>query len=165
MKKWILVTAISVVLFFGGLQIYVTMVQSASTKELEVRLARLPSMSLQSLDGSYFLLKTGLPLVLVYFNSECDHCRSQMNDIKANLNLYSGAVLVLMSSQDLEDVKAFATELDLGRGENIHFARIEPAQLSQSFGTLSLPQIFVYSAEGKLLRVFSGETDSKFIAP
>ena len=42
--------------------------------------------------------------------------------------------------------------------ENIHFTKIAHDELATVFGVLSLPQIFVYNAEGKLLRLFAGET-------
>ena len=41
---------------------------------------------------------------------------------------------------------------------NIHFAKINQADAYNTFGSLAVPQIFIYGADGVLIKEFKGET-------
>ena len=151
----------SLVLFalvLGGFLIYLNSVMTTSTKELKNRVSSMPPLRLVGLDSTEFRITPGLNTVIIYFNSECDHCKEELKEVRIGIKLFSGIQLVLMSSQELKDIREFAGTLDLARFENVHFAKIGHDHLATIFGVLGVPQTFVYDSEGRLLEIFAGET-------
>jgi peroxiredoxin len=160
MKKILLVVSLALILVFGGIKI---LLPHLPKKELELRLkaATLPDLTLSAIDGTRTSLIRGKPIVLIYFNSTCDHCQRQVEALKSNLGLFESISVVLMSAQPLEDVIAFAATLTYS--DNLTIVRCKPEEISAKFGVLSLPQIFVYDADGALAGLFYGETNPRTI--
>ncbi len=164
MKRTVIIISVIFLLLFGGLQLYVFVSRPTPKEELRIRLAQLPEIALTGIDGTEFSLRKGTPLVLIYFNSECDHCQRELKDIRDHIELLSSSSLVLMSSQSLEEFASFANGLNFEDFPNVRFGRIRPEQLANTFGSLALPQIFVFSADGKLVALYSGEASPSEIA-
>jgi peroxiredoxin len=164
MKKGILIASAILLIVLLSLQYYLYLHRPSSPEELSARASQLPALDLTSIDGSIFRLQGGRPVVLMYFNSQCDHCQAQLNAMREQMNLFSSATIVFMSSQSLDELSRIAAIFDFIVFQNVHFVQSKPEQLSEKFGVMSLPQIFVYSAEGNLKKVFSGETAPSEIA-
>ncbi len=164
MKRTIIIISLIFLLLFGSLQLFVFLSRPTPKEELSLRLAQLPEIALTGLDGSAFELRTNKSLVLIYFNSECDHCQRELKAIRDQIELFSSSSVVLMSSQSLEEFASFANGLNFEAFPNVRFGQIKPEQLAETFGSLALPQIFVFSADGKLVTLFSGETKPAEIA-
>lgn len=164
MKKTLLIVSAAFIALFGSLQLYVYLSRPTPAGELREKVANLPVLSLKDRHGNGFTIPSAKPVVLIYFNSTCDHCQRQLNVLRDNLRLFTAASLVLMSSQPIEEVVAFTDGLGFDRASNVHVVQITHEELSDVFGTLGLPHIFVYSAEGKLVGLFAGETTATAIA-
>jgi len=161
MKKYLLIALAAFLLLLGGLRLLLFEFEPTKEIELRMRAARIPDLQLTLLDGTGFVLSAGKPAVLVYFNPSCDHCQRQITGLKANLALFEGISLILMSAQTREELVDFAS--DLGRFENIRVVQCKPEEIAAKFGVLSLPQIFVYDSKGDLAGLFYGETEPKEI--
>lgn len=161
MKKTLLIVSIAFIILFGGLRLLI--LKFEPTKEIELRLkaASLPELDLTLIDGTKFILSPGDPIVLVYFNSECDHCQRQIKALRSNLAMFEGISIVLMSAQSNEGIANFA--VTLGTIQNIRVVQCKPEEIAEKFGVLSLPQIFVYDSKGELGGLFYGETEPKEI--
>ena len=129
-----------------------------------MRLADLPSLTLTTLGGTAVQFKTDSSLVLIYFNSECDHCQREIVAIHSSMDLFKSSRLVFMSSQSLDEIKTFANGFDFASCTNVTFVKIGHQELAEVFGTLTVPQIFVFGTNGKLVSLFSGETKPAIIA-
>lgn len=160
MKKILFIASAVFVVLFGALQIYINLRKPTPTDELRVRASELPRLSLTTLDGNAFLIPEGEPVVLVYFNSTCDHCQRQLEAMRKESSQLEGTTIVLMSAQSLEDLRAYFNGVDQG---NFNVVHVSPEQVSEKFGVLALPQIFVFGADHQLLDLFTGETDPKKI--
>ena len=164
MKKILLIATVIFLGLFGALQVVMFVARPTPVEELRIKVAGLPSIKLTAPDGSQFELETGKPLILIYFNSECDHCQRELEEVGNNMSLFSSTTLVLMSSQSQEEITQFVDKAGFKEYPNVRFGRIRPEELSERFGTLALPQIFIYSSEGNLITLFSGETKPSEIA-
>lgn len=160
-KKILLIVSIVFILLFGGLRLLIYKFEPTKEIELRLKAASLPDLDLTLVDGTTFVLPPGEPIVLIYFNSECDHCQRQINALKSNLAMFEGISVVLMSAQPYEEVVAFASTL--GTLQNIRVVQCKPEEIAEKFGVLSLPQIFVYDAKGALAGLFYGETGAAVI--
>lgn len=163
MRRTLLILAVSLLVFIIGFQVLVYLSQPTSTEELETRVGTLPGLKLVGVDEAEFELRSGKPIVLIYFNTECDHCQREIASLRDKRELLSAASLVLMSAQPMEEIQRFSATIDFGTTDT-RFVQVTPEQIATVFGTLGLPHIFVYSKEGKLLEIFSGETPVEAIA-
>ena len=164
MKKIWIVATLCIVALFATLQFYIYLSRPTSNEELRTRVAGLPSITLTTLGGTTLQFKTDSSLVLIYFNSECDHCQREIVAIHSSMDLFKSSRLVFMSSQSLDEIKTFANGFDFASCANVAFVKIEHQELAEVFGTLAVPQIFVFGANGKLVSLFSGETKPEIIA-
>ncbi len=163
MKRVFIIVAIVSLLFLVSLQVFVYFSQPTSTEELETRVGTLPELTLTGIDDHEFKLTPGKSTVLIYFNSDCDHCQREIAALREKPELFAEASLVLMSAQPLQEIQTFASTIDFGTAD-ARFVHVSHEQIATVFGTLGLPHIFVYSKEGKLMEIFSGETPPEAIA-
>lgn len=164
MKKTLLIVSAAFLTLFGSLQLYVYLSRPTPADELRKKVATLPALSLKDRYGNGFTIPAGRPVVLIYFNSTCDHCQRQLNVLRDNLGLFTTTSLVLMSSQPIEEVVTFTDRLGFDKESNVHVVQITHEERAEAFGVLGLPHIFVFSADGKLLALFAGETKATVIA-
>jgi peroxiredoxin len=155
MKKILFISSAVFVVLFGALQIYINLRKPTPTDELRIRASELPPLSLTALDGNAFRIPQGKPIVLIYFNSTCDHCQRQLEAMRKERGLLDDVTVILMSAQPLEDLHAYFNGIDLGHFNVVH---VPPEQVSEKFGVLALPQVFVFGANRQLLDLFAGET-------
>ncbi|MFN7602113.1 MAG: peroxiredoxin family protein [Bacteroidota bacterium] len=113
---------------------------------------------LYTLDSLQFRLKETSPVVLIFFNSGCEHCQYELSEIKKNLSSFSGTQLLFLSSENITSIKSAAEKYIGEIPSNINFLKINREDVFEKFGALSVPHIFVYSAEKKLVKEFKGET-------
>ncbi len=164
MKKYLLIASGLFVILFGAIQLFLYLNRPSSVDELKIRAAKLPELRLTTLDGAPFQPKGDRSILLVYFNSECDHCQRQVETLKKRIDLFKSCNVVLMSAEPVETVMAFRDKAGLAGIENLNLVHVEHSTIAGTFGLLSLPQIFVYSKDGELIDLFSGETNPEHIA-
>lgn len=160
--KWLLIV---IVLCVAGFLMNLTLETNNSNKAVKQKRSVLPAVSLLALDSAQFDLSTveNKPLVLIHFNSECDHCQYEAKDIKKNAESFSGANLVFMSSEPLSKIESFAHEYGLGNYRNIFFTKIDAGHATTTFGVLSIPHVFIYGPDKVLIKEFRGETSAAVI--
>lgn len=151
------------ILVFGALQLFLWQWKPTAPDELRQRAARLPSLHLVEVNGKAFTLTPGKPVVLIYFNSTCDHCQRQLTALERAWSRFDEVSLVLMSAQAEEEISAFSSALQFPTTADLKVVRCDPADIAESFGVLSLPQIFIYDEKGNLAGLFSGETSPALI--
>ena len=119
----------------------------------------LDNFPLFDFDSARLHLSSNRKTMVVYFDSECDHCQHELNQIFVNKNSFKDSDIILMSSELISTIKRYAERsypADLGG--NIRFTKINPDQAYETFGTLAVPQIFIYGTDGMLIKNFKGET-------
>lgn len=134
-------------------------------KSVKEKLNTLPIFSLVTLDSSSLESSTlaGGSLVLIYFNSECDHCQYEVKDIKKNIMAFSNVTVVFMSSEPLAKIRAFAEGSGLRDQTSVFFTKIDSNDALTSFGTLAVPHVFIYGPDQVLRKEFKGETKAEAI--
>lgn len=164
MRTFFLVVAGVLLLIIAGLELFIYLNRPVGKEELRVRAARLPELGLTLPDGKELTIPRDRALVLVYFNSSCDHCQREIEDIRQHLDRFVGAQLILMSAEEPETIDAYIKSIGMPGGENVVIAHVRHEVIAEKFGLLGLPQVFVYSAEGRLIDLFTGETSAQRIA-
>jgi peroxiredoxin len=160
MRKLFLIASAVFLVMFGSLQLFIYMNRPVSSDELRVRAAILPPLRLTTLDGKPYDLADKLPVILIYFNTTCDHCQRQVEALRRERGMFKGTPVVLMSSQPEAEVREFVGQADLAQ---FIIVRVRQEEVAERFGVLAMPQIFVYDTDRKLVDLFSGETSPEKI--
>ncbi|MDZ7650681.1 MAG: protein disulfide isomerase family protein [Cytophagales bacterium] len=95
-------------------------------------------------------------MVLVLFNSTCEHCQYELGQIKENIANFNEVELVFLSTESISTIRQVAKVFE--SGSNVNFVKIKPEDVYENFGTVRFPTILIYNTAGKLLKEFKGET-------
>jgi hypothetical protein len=127
----------------------------ASARE---NLKSLSRLTLVDIDGTALRFSSQRKTILVFFNSECNNCQHEVDQIVENKILFEDSEIVLMSSESIAAIKNFAGRYDSRQIDDLHFTKIPEAQVEEVFENIAVPQIFIYGSDGNLLKHFTGET-------
>ncbi|WP_026765180.1 TlpA family protein disulfide reductase [Sediminibacterium salmoneum] len=126
----------------------------------------LPSIQLRKMDGSIFntdSFKTYKQLlVLNYFNPECDHCQSMVQELFREQQLVENVKWLMITSASVEKTKRFADSMEIAKLQNVTVLNDTESDFIKTFGTASVPSFYVYK-NGKLLRKHSGECSVAYL--
>ena len=89
--------------------------------------------------------------VLIFFNSECEYCQWEMQEISKNVNQFSQHQLLLASFEPENQVIAFLNQHSLAE----FYIKSNSEKVMSAF-TDGVPQTLIYRKE-KLIRHFKGE--------
>lgn len=101
---------------------------------------------------------------LIYFDSGCEHCQNELKEVSSNRQLFVDKQLVFVSSENISSIKKVALEYRLNTEPTFYFYKIEQDDVFDTFGSTSLPHIFIYGLDGRLVKEFKGETNVATIA-
>jgi len=85
-----------------------------------------------------------------------------LGEIQKNVPAFADTEIVFMSSENLSVIREIPPQYTLTQ-PNFHFTKINPEDVFENFGSLSVPNIFIYGADGKLIKEFKGETKMEAI--
>jgi protein-disulfide isomerase len=102
-------------------------------------------------------LKPGQPVVVVYFDPDCDHCNKQAQLIQAEVSKFATAQLIWVAfPASIEAITAFGKKYFSAQfGKNFHFLRDNDYTFDRSFGYSEAPSIYVYNKSWKLVKSYS----------
>ncbi|MCP4458861.1 MAG: redoxin domain-containing protein [Cytophagales bacterium] len=95
--------------------------------------------------------------MIVYFNSECEHCQYEVQEIQNNLNRFREVTLAFVSHEPQEQAKAFLTRHQL---QDYYLASSRDQVLSAFTG--GVPQLLIYK-DNDLTQHFKGEVKMEAI--
>ncbi len=128
---------------------------SREKEQIQSRLSKLGELPLVDLDSTLFKMPEGKALFLIYFNSMCHACESEIQSIQENISKFSDYHIVLVSEESLSVIKGFANHI-APQNSTLFFTKIRPEDTFDTFASLSIPHAFVYSKEGLLIQEFKG---------
>lgn len=154
MKKYIRIVIpiiVIIALFYTGFR----MVELSRQKKKQIqKTAHIPSFELKSTLGENFTnknLKGSVPVVFFYFNSECEFCQAEIQDIVQNIKKFEGIQLLFVSFEPIQKIIMFQATYKLDIYDNIVFLCDYKNTFSITFGVKTLPSSLVYDKTGKLL--------------
>ncbi len=160
MKKYLKI--IIPILFIGvlgyfGYQIYIKIQHK---KEVAENIKTIPRFAYKSMDGKTFTnknLKTGKPIVFFYFNSDCEHCQNEAQQVRLNLSKLSGVELIFISFETPKSIKNFARTYQLDDCKNITFLCDQKITFATTFDVNAVPSIVTYDKNQKLVEKIKGQ--------
>ena len=134
-------------------------------KEVAARIQHLPDFSFTTIQGAAFTQDhlQNKPTVFVYFNSDCDYCKSEAAKIQKRLSAFKNVQLIFISFEKSEAIQQFAKDYKLNDQENVLFLEDKKGLFSQLFDANTIPYLLVYDTNRKLLQKFKGATKVDWI--
>lgn len=160
-KRYLVRGAAAVVLVVIGLLIFgifSTIKIKDEAREGLAEIPRLPVVTMDSLPAQIAYHDANF-LILVHFNSECDHCLSEIEALKDNIHSFRESKIIMVSSESISAIKEFSRSRSLDSIDNVEFLKILPDDVQIVFGSIVVPRLFIYrTSDQKLVKEFSGET-------
>lgn len=159
MLKKLLITAGTTTLFALVLFMVYSIVEKVTAKKtIQNKIQTLSVARLFTMDSTQFQMTSARLILLVFFNSECEHCQYELSELKKNLSAFNAVSILLMSSENISTIKEAAQKFELAASPNTEFIKINRDDVFENFGSLSVPHLFLYGADRKLIKEFRGET-------
>lgn len=161
MKKYLKIIIPIIIIGLFCFMIYNIISKINHKKEVAESIENLPKFQYQKLDGSNFSnkdLKKNTPTIFLYFNSDCDFCNHEAQEIKENIGKLNKFQIIFISFEKQELIKAFSKKHKLDTYDNITFIHDAKVTFATTFDVKSLPTIIIYNSKNKLIGKLKGQT-------
>jgi len=128
-------------------------------KEVAKRIQVIPEFSFKTLRGEKFSqkdLNSTLPKLFIYFNSECEYCQGEAQQIHRNLEKLKNIQVVFISFESAKEIETFAEKYNLINIENIIFLEDGKLEFYEIFDANTIPFMLLYSKDNQLIQKFKG---------
>lgn len=129
--------------------------------EVAERIKSIPNFSFFTLNDIPFsekeLTKNTYKL-FVYFNTECDFCQHEVEQISEHLIEFENTQIVFVSFEEIETIREFTSKQKLLNKKNVIFLQDKKLEFTEIFDVKSIPFMLLYDIENKLIQKFKGAT-------
>ena len=101
-------------------------------------------------------IPAGKPVIVFFFDPDCDHCQKQAGWMKAALPKFANATLFWVSTAEMQPITEFQKEY-FGTAKNVIFAKDTKYQFDNYFGYSVAPSIYVFDSKGNFAKGFKNE--------
>lgn len=167
MRKILKFTIIILLVAVVGFLIYNVATGYKNKKEAEQRIQTLPNIAFRTIAGDSVNLQEfdkTIPLVIIYFHPECEHCRYEAKEIGQNATAFKNCQLIMVTPDDsTKRVEQFCNTHNLWGIDNIEFLLDRENLFKKTFGKAIIPSVYIYDKNRKLKKQFLGETKPEAI--
>jgi thiol-disulfide isomerase/thioredoxin len=139
--------------------------QIKEKEKIKEKIQTLPNFSFLRLDSTPFQTEilTKRHTVIIYFNSTCEHCHYEAQEIIKYISKLSNVNLVFISEENMQVISTFAEKYELVKYQNVNVLQAPNFSFAKYFGNTPLPSIFIYNGDKQLVKTFKGETQIQAI--
>ncbi len=101
-------------------------------------------------------LSVGKACLIIYYNSECEHCQSEAEQISQHIDKFRDYQILMISYETKETILAFREKHKL-ISPSITFLQDSEYQFDDIFGNSPIPTSFIYNKKRALAKQFKGE--------
>jgi thioredoxin-related protein len=104
-------------------------------------------------------LPKGKPLVLIYFDPDCDHCQKLMTELFKKMNSFKKAEMVLITFKQVTEVAAFEKKYTTSKYANMRVGTEGTLFFLKNYYKLvKMPFTALYDGEGNYIYSYRDET-------
>ena len=100
----------------------------------------------------------GKPTLIILFNSECEHCQYEAEQLQKRHREFAQASVYLLTTEAPIRAHAFARHYGLDSLAMMHVGTLTREEAYSAFGPTSVPHLFIYGPDGQLRKQYKGET-------
>ncbi len=138
---------------------------SAQTNDSSIlqKIQALPSFTITAVpDSSIFssgTLQKNKPVVLIFFNPDCEHCQHEMKELLAYKEELKDIQIVMATALPYKLANEFYKDYNVASMPNVKMGQDVNYVLGIRYHPTRYPAIYVYDAAGKLAKVFAGNAE------
>ncbi len=135
-------------------------------KEIETHIQILPNGQFTNLNNEDVCLHdyNGLPMVVIYFHPECEHCQYEAQALRLNKEAFVNTQIIMITNDDsLSRLNQFVKQYQLWDLEAIDILMDKNDAFYKFFGTSIFPSVFIYDRNRQLQNKYLGETKPEAI--
>lgn len=159
MKKKAILIFLAITFGFSLFLAYKTVIKYYQNRKIIQNRQHLPSFSFYDLTRRPFAankLKRGVPVCIIYYNSECEHCQKEAIEIRKNIDALKGTQIIMVSTNAPETTKLFIKDHRLEKTDFIWLFDKDFC-FAQWFGNSLVPSVFIYDSHQTLIKEYVGE--------
>jgi cytochrome oxidase Cu insertion factor (SCO1/SenC/PrrC family) len=149
---------------WGGTSVAQTTVPKGNT---QVGIGKpLPDFSFTDVNGQKITkasLPAGMPVIVFYFDPDCDHCQQEAAWITQYKEYFKGITFVWVSWGEMDQIKAFPAKHLPGVTGTMFFTKDTDFKFDTYFGYSEIPSIYVYNKSWVRTASFREETKPEFL--
>jgi thioredoxin-related protein len=119
----------------------------------------LPPFKIRLVNGqgyTYNQLEKNKPVILIYFSATCDHCKTFTEAMLKRINNLLDRQIVMISYEDIKEVKAFDDAYKLSDHQNIKIGSEGYTFVVQKYYNIQhFPFVAEFGKDGKLKKIIS----------
>ncbi len=118
-------------------------------------------------DSSSFtnnMLQKGKPTILVFFDPDCDHCQHATKNFTAKIDQFKNVQILMVTIYEFSRIKKFYKDYKLRKFPNITLTRDAGITLPRFYNVSSIPDVYVYDKDGKLMNHYKKDIPVEEIA-
>lgn len=144
-----------------GVMWYTSIQKVENQKKMQEKIQTLPQFDFYTLEGdtiNTYELESRSTFI-IYFNTHCDFCAFEMDEIVANSADFDQAQLLFISSEKGEEaLDSLSAHYSLDFHGNIGIYQCPIERMNRKFGKMPTPTVLLYDADRKLKKKFKGAT-------
>ena len=162
MRRKAIIVILGLAFFIGVLGFLGYRIIDKQNQNEKIKLSKeyLPTFEFYDLDSTIYstsLKDKSLPIVIIHFNTECDHCQSEALLIHQNFKAFTSAQLVMVAPNNPKDILAFIATYGISKHKEIIVLWDKDKRFVSLFGPSQFPSVYIYSKEHRLLKEYHGE--------
>ena len=130
------------------------------TEPLYKRFPALPPLKLLLTDSTTQFtekeLKKDLPVFVILFSPDCDHCKKGTEELIANIDQFQNIQIVMTTIQPFDKMREFYNNYQLERYKNITVGRDQFFLLPTFYRIKNMPFLAFYNKKGDLIDIAEG---------
>ncbi|HEU4860407.1 MAG TPA: thioredoxin [Chitinophagaceae bacterium] len=101
-------------------------------------------------------LKKDLPVFVILFSPDCDHCKKGTEELIANIDQFQNIQIVMTTIQPFDKMKEFYNHYNLESFKNITVGRDQFFLLPTFYRIKNMPFLAFYNKKGDLIDIAEG---------
>lgn len=166
LKRIITFIILGVSLIVTGYLFYKIYTGIVNKNEIVRKRERLPDFCFYTLHGEKSYperINNDNSTVIIFFDTECHHCTYEIENIIKNAGSFINTNFFLISDQPVKILKRFSEQYKLYKYPQIEILYADYQDITSVFGTVVIPETFIYCKDNNLLKVFKGEVSTEAI--
>jgi thiol-disulfide isomerase/thioredoxin len=102
------------------------------------------------------ILKKNKPVIIMFFNPDCDHCQRETKEIMAYKKELKDIQIVMISSLSFTLIRDFYKDYNIASMPNIAMGQDINYALRLKYRPTNFPGMYLYDASHKLVKVYAG---------
>lgn len=106
-------------------------------------------------DSSSFtnnMLQKNKPTIIVFFDPDCDHCQEATKKFTSKIDRFKDVQILMVTIMQFDRTKKFYKDYNLANFPNIILTRDAVFDLPKFYQVHSIPDVYVYDKNGKLMK-------------